>query len=119
MVCLKWDCEWVLQGNRPWGLAMVSGDVHETLNRFEKQAHNEHSARGGGSFADEELAVGSLWHQSAGTRESSVLEQCLRWVFVYFDIHVMVHGCVRDSACRAREALEVKVARRSTDLVFL
>ena len=53
--------------------------------------------------------MGNLRRQSAVTRESVVLQQCLGWVFVYFD--VMVHGCARASACRAREALEVKVAR--------
>ena len=45
---LEWDCNWVLQVFRPWGLAMFSGDVLETPNRFEKQAHNEHSGGGGG-----------------------------------------------------------------------
>ena len=105
-----WDCDWVLQGKRRWGLAMFSGVVQETLNRFEKHAHNKHSARGGGSLADDGLVAGNLWQQSAVNRESAVLEQCLGWAFVYFDIHVLVHGCVRASGCRAREALEVKVA---------
>ena len=38
-------------------------------------------------------------------------EQCLGWVFVCFDIHVMAHGCVWASACRARDSPEVKIAR--------
>ena len=92
------------------GLAMFSGDVQERVNRFEKQAHNEHSARGGGLLADQGLVVGTLRQQSTVSRESAVLEQCLGWVFVYFGIHVLVNGCVQASACRAREALEVKVA---------
>ena len=100
----------MLRGIRPWGLAMFSGDVQETLNRFEAREHNEHSARGGESFSDHGLAVGSLCEQSAVIRESADLEQCLEWVFVYFNIHGLVHGCVRASACRAFEALEVKVA---------
>ena len=50
----------MLPGFCPWVLAMFSGEVHETLNRFEKQAHNRHIARGGGSFADEGLVVGTL-----------------------------------------------------------
>ena len=45
------------------------------------------------------------------TGESAVLEHCLGWVFVYFNIHVMIHGCVRASACRACEPMEVKGAR--------
>ena len=57
--------------------------------------------------------MGSLRQQSAVNRESAVLEQCLGWGFVYFDIHVLVHGCVWASACRAREALEVTVAHQA------
>ena len=38
-----------------------------------------------------------------------MLEQCLGWVFVYFGIHAMVHGCVPASACRAGEARGAKV----------
>ena len=110
MVFLEWDCDCVLQGIRPWGLAMFSGDVQETLHRFEKQAHNEHSPQGGGSSADEGLALGNLRQQSAVNRDSAVLEQSLGWVFMYFDIRVLVHGCVQASACCAHEELEVKVA---------
>ena len=61
-------------------------------------------------MADDGLAVGSLWQQSVVNRKSAMLGQCLGWVFVYFDIHGPAHGCVRASACRAGEALEVKVA---------
>ena len=50
MVFVEWDCDTVLQSIR--GLGMLWPDVQETLTRFEKQAHNEHRARGGGSFAD-------------------------------------------------------------------
>ena len=57
--------------------------------------------------------MGSLWHHSTVNRESAVVEQCLGWVFVYFAIHVMVHGCVQASARRACEALEVEVAHPS------
>ena len=42
------------------GVSDVLGEVRETLNWFEKHAHNEHNAQGGGSFADQGLAVGSL-----------------------------------------------------------
>ena len=112
MVFLEWDCDCVLEGIRRWGLAMFSGDVQETPNWFEKKAHNEHGAQGGGSFTDDGIAVGSLRQYLAVSRESALLEQYLGWVFVYFELHVLVHGCVRASACRAREAREVKVAHR-------
>ena len=102
---------------------MFSGDVQEMRNRFEKQAHNEHSARGGGSFADEGLAVGSLRPRSAVNRESAMLDQCLGWVFVYFDIHVtsmswfmVVFGLRLVAPVRPwRSRLQI---RRSTNLLF-
>ena len=51
MAFLEWDCDWVLQGIRPWGLAMFSGEVQETLNRF----GNRHTT----SIVHE--VVGRLW----------------------------------------------------------
>ena len=36
MVFLEWDCHWFLRAVRPWSLAMVSWDVQEMLNGFEK-----------------------------------------------------------------------------------
>ena len=53
--------------------------------------------------------MGSLRQQTTLNRESAVREQRLGLVFVYSDIHFLVHGCVRASACRTHEALEVKV----------
>ena len=32
---------------KPFGLAMFSGDVSESINRFLKHGHNEHNNRGG------------------------------------------------------------------------
>ena len=93
------------------GLAMFSGDVQEAVNWFQKHAHNKHSVQGGGSSADEGLAVGTLLQQSVVNKESVVVEQCLGWVYVSFDIHVLVHGWAWASACRAREAVEMKVAQ--------
>ena len=33
---------------KPFGLAMFSGDISESINRFLKHGHHEHSNRGGG-----------------------------------------------------------------------
>ena len=38
----------MLQNIKPFGLAMFSGDISESINRFLKHGHNEHSNRGGG-----------------------------------------------------------------------
>ena len=38
----------MLQNFKPFGLAMFSGDISESINRFLKHGHNEHSNRGGG-----------------------------------------------------------------------
>ena len=38
----------MLQNIKPFGLAMFSGDISESINRFPKHGHNEHSKRGGG-----------------------------------------------------------------------
>ena len=46
------------------------------------------------------------------TGESAVLEHCLWWVFVHFNIHVMVHGCARALACRAREPWRPRYPKR-------
>ena len=38
----------MLQNIWPFGLAMFCGDISESINRFLKHGHNEHSNRGGG-----------------------------------------------------------------------
>ena len=37
----------MLQNIKPFGLAMYSGDISESSNRFLKHGHNERSKRGG------------------------------------------------------------------------
>ena len=51
LLFLKEDADRVLDDIWPFGLAMFSNDIVESLNRFLKQAFNEHSARGGGRQA--------------------------------------------------------------------
>ena len=41
----------MLQNIKPFGLAMFSGDISESINRFLKHSHNEHNNRGGGGGA--------------------------------------------------------------------
>ena len=41
----------MLQNIKPFGLAMFTGDISESINRFLKHGHNEHSNPGGGGGA--------------------------------------------------------------------
>ena len=41
----------MLQNINPFGLPMFSGDISESINRFLKHGHNEHSNRGGGGLS--------------------------------------------------------------------
>ena len=41
----------MLQNIKPFGLAMFLGDISESINRFLKHGHNEHSNRVGGGGA--------------------------------------------------------------------
>ena len=45
---LEPDVDAMLQNIKPFGLATFLGDISESINRFLKHAHNEHSNRGGG-----------------------------------------------------------------------
>ena len=48
VLSLGHDVDAMLQNIKPFGLAMFSGDISESINRFLKHGHNEHSNRGGG-----------------------------------------------------------------------
>ena len=48
LLSLEHDVDTMLQNIKPFGLAMFSGDISESINRFLKHGHNEHSNRGGG-----------------------------------------------------------------------
>ena len=41
----------MLQNIKPFGRAMFSSDISESINRSLKQGHNEHSNRGGGGLS--------------------------------------------------------------------
>ena len=45
LLSLGHDVDTMLQNIKPFGLAMFSGDISESINRFLKHGHNEHSNR--------------------------------------------------------------------------
>ena len=49
LLSLEQDVDTMLQNIKPFGLAMFSADISESINRFRKHGHNEHSNRGGGA----------------------------------------------------------------------
>ena len=78
LLFLDEDADHVLDDIWPFGLAMFSNDIVQSLNRFLKQAFNEHSARGGGR----QTATGTA---SCGRSQASIdsdadaLRQVLQW----------------------------------------
>ena len=48
LLSLEHDVDAMLHNIKPFRLAMFSGDISESINRFLKHGHNEHSNRGGG-----------------------------------------------------------------------
>ena len=105
LLFLEEDADRVLDDIWPFGLAMFSNDIVESLNRFLKQAFNEHSAPGGGR----QTATGTA---SYGRSQASIdsgadaLRQVLQWVFLYFQIHLHQHDVVRHVPCVAKAALQ-------------
>ena len=94
-IFFKWDYHLVLRAIQPWG-AMFSGDVQETL----RGSGSRHTIR----IVHEDKKLAAAIGGEQGERRAG---KCTGWVFVCCDIHVLVHGCARASACPAREALEV------------
>ena len=48
VLSLEHDVDTMLQNIKPFGLAMFSGDISQSIDRFLEHGHNEHSNRGGG-----------------------------------------------------------------------
>ena len=96
LLFLERDCAAMLQEVQAdgFGLAMFSSDVVESLNRLLKRACNDHFARGGG---------GGGW--------GAAMEQCMQWVFLLFDVHLLEHGEPRQQQCVNAETLEAAVPR--------
>ena len=78
----------MLQNIWPFGLAMFSGDISESINRFLKHGHNEHSnpGGGGGSCRVEGVEERSSRQWSANHREANVQVECMTWMFAYFQV---------------------------------
>ena len=51
LLSLEHDVDTMLQNLKPFGMAMFSGDISESINHFLKHGHNEHSNRGGGGLS--------------------------------------------------------------------
>ena len=100
----------MLQNIKPLGLAMFSGDISESINRFLKHGHNDHSNPGGGGGCRVEGVDEVSGRQlSAIHREANVQAQCMTWLFAYFDVSWVVHGGPRSQVpCSGRDAMEVR-----------
>ena len=105
LLFMEEDAYCVLDDSWPFGLAMFSNDIVESLNRFLKQAFNAHSARGGGRQTATGTA-GCCRSQASIGSDADALRQVLQWVFLYFHIHLHQHDAVRHVPCVPRSALE-------------
>ena len=102
LLILEHDVDAMLQNIKPFGLAIFLADISESINRFLKHGHHEHSNRGGGGDCRVEgvdEVSGCQW--SAIHREANVQAQCMTWLFAYFDVSWIVPGGAGRN-CRAR-----------------
>ena len=111
---LKHDFDLLMHHIYPFGLALFCNDVIESLNRFLKLAYTEHSSRGGGALADDGIDPETGLPNKHFYAQSTNLVQCFEWVFLYFDIYLVVHGHPRPRASQATVAFEPSVARAPT-----
>ena len=66
LLCLRRDARRVLDAIRPWGCAMFSGDVVESLNAFLKDIFLTATSRGGGKGTPEEQLIELLFGAMSG-----------------------------------------------------
>ena len=105
LLSLEHDVDTMLQNIKVFGLAMLSGDISESINRFLKHGHNEHSNRGG----VEACRVEGVDQLSGRQWSANVQVQCMAWLFGYFDVSWVVHGGPRSQVpCSGRDAMEVR-----------
>ena len=71
------------------GLAVVLGDVVESVNYILKKGYNAHSARGGGAG------------KSAVEREAMVVQQVWKWWFLTFNLPLLHYNTPHTAACTA------------------
>ena len=111
LLSLEQDVDTMLHNIKPFGLAMLSGDISERINRFLKHGHNEHSNRGGGGGGCRVEGVDEVSRRqlSAIHREANVQVQCMTWLFAYFDVSWVVYGGPRSQVpCSGTDAMEVR-----------
>ena len=103
----------MLQNIKPFGLAMFSSDISESINRFLKHGQNEHSNGGGGGGLSGEGGGRGVGSSIVGFhRKANVQAQCMTWLFAYFDVSRVVHGGPRSQVpCSGRDAMEVRRGR--------
>ena len=106
LLILEYDADRILANIFPYGLAMFCGDIVESLNRLLKKAYTGHSNRGGGGGHGTGLQPGSRRLRKSVGSQARVLLQCLAWIFLYFDIHLVSQNKPRPAACNAQAALE-------------
>ena len=63
MLCLEGDCDDVLAALQRYGIAMLSQDIVESVNRILKVGYNDHSDRGGAQHPtlQEARVVARVW----------------------------------------------------------
>ena len=105
LLFLEEDCQHVLADIYPYGMAMFSGDVVESLNRLLKKGFNDHSDRGA------QLSDGL---EGLIDAQGRVVGQVWEWVFLYFDIPLVRTGRTRTHACRAQKYCEGNVVPSRT-----
>ena len=99
------DLDRLLEDIWPFGMAMLSNDIVESLNMFLKEAFQEHTAWGSGKQK-------AIRHTACGLPKASInsnpaaLEQVLQWVFLFFQIHRHQHDVVHQVSSVSRACLE-------------
>ena len=93
LLSLEHDVDAMMHNIKPFGLAMFSGDISESINRFLKHGDNEHSNPGGGGGYRVEAVDEVSGHKWLGIhREAGVQAQCMAWLFADFKVSWVVHG---------------------------
>ena len=117
LLSLEQDVDAMLQNIKPFGVALFSGDISESIDRFVKNGYNEHSNRGGGGCRVEGVDEVSGRQWSAIQREANVQAQCMTWLFAYFDVSGVVHGGPWSQVpCSGMDAMEVRRAKATCKL---
>ena len=104
----------------PFGLAMFCGDISESMNRFLKHCHNEHSNCGGGGGGGCQVEAvdevsGRKWSAIQG--EAGDQAPCMIWLLAYFDVSWVVGGGGGGGGrsqvpCSGRDTMEVRRGHR-------